>query len=135
MIIENTMTRLKTFPIGKIKGATRSTLILAPGYNEVNDELWKNVKKAFSVNLEAAFAAGKLKEVVVEKAMQGGKTKKEPKAFTELDATEARQIVADTWTRETLETWREKEERADIRNAIDDRIKEINDRKFDNEIG
>ncbi len=133
-----------------IKVMKKNKIILLPGNNDIPDDAWNEVKKYKNIqkSIEAGFIIEKefiekeVEKEIEEENEKGEKVKKKikvkelkGKSFKDLDDRKARKMIEDTFDIATLEKWREAEGRADIRNLIDDKIKEIKDYKVDPNIG
>jgi hypothetical protein len=115
-----------------LKEIGKGYLTLTPGYNEIPDVAWNEIVEKFpAVKREIEF--GKIKEYkpeIKEKTVGKGDKKKKVKEkkgkeFKDLTVAEAKKVISDTNNIKALEKFAEKEERADIRNTIKDRIEEI----------
>lgn len=159
MIIEWKKNCLKIIPLTKdageaVKRLGKNKIILLPGNNEIDDVVWDSIKEYKSIQKSLESGQIKIKEYstkevekkeMVEEENEKGEKKKvekktkikvvKGKTLKDLDPDKAREIVENTYDIPTLEKWRNDEGRADIRNMIDDKIKEIKDYKIDPNIG
>ena len=146
MIVNNKKVRLKVIPLAGCKKALAyyktDELVLAPGFNEIPDEIWNELKGNFS-NIRNYLKAGHLEEHLAKKTEEKikvkGRGKKEETeatvgtAFAKLTNDEAVKVIEDTWDIKALKKFAKKDERADIRNLIDDKIKMIKKKEGDTE--
>jgi hypothetical protein len=139
MIIKHTKDNLKILPVDAKKcpnaiAAGVKNIILLPGPNQIDDKIWEEVKEF--CKLQKQIDEGKLieikekvtvKEVFKDKACKDKEVEQEIEIsdITKMSIKKARELVEDCVNKKTLEAWREKESRADIRNLIDDQIKSI----------
>ena len=142
MIIKFNKVRLKVIPLtAKNKKALAhykgSEIVLTPGFNDIPEEVWKELKENSSRIREDVKNKHlvEFKAKVEEKIIKGkdGKpdetvTKLTGKEFNKLSEEDAKKVIEDTWTIKTLEKFAKDETRDDIRNTILDRIKGIKDR-------
>ena len=99
----------------------KSTLILLPGINDIEDKVWEVVKEYSSIKRDLKVES--LIEVTVKKKTTNGL--KITTEFKELSQIEAEKLVAKTVSIVTLKKWKKVDSRPDIRATIQDRIKEI----------
>lgn len=99
----------------------KSTLILLPGINDIEDKIWEVVKEYSSIKRDLKVES--LIEVTVKKKTTNGL--KITTEFKELSQIEAEKLVAKTVSIVTLKKWKKVDSRPDIRATIQDRIKEI----------
>lgn len=141
MIVEWSKTRLKIIPVknldSKITGGVNSVKLL-PGKNEIPDDLWEELKKFSSVrkSIELEFLV-EGETVETEKGKDGKPLKGKKvigKTISDYKGKGALKLIKETYNLETLEQWK-KDERSDIRLAIEERIKEIKEDKTQQQIG
>ncbi len=129
MVINWKDARVKIIPI-KEKRKVKNIMLL-PGMNNIDEKDW-NVCKSYISKYDMRLIEI-LKETV--KVKKGEKeVKMETTDFNKFSSELSRKAIDDCFSIKTLTEWRKKEEKADIRNLIDDKIKQIKERKFDKEI-
>ena len=136
MIVKNNKVRLKVIPLAGCKKALKhykvAELVLTPGFNEIPDEVWDELKENFS-NIRYALESKDLEEQFAEKTEKDLKTNKKDlktkqtkgTSFNKLSNEEAEKVIADTWDVKAFKGYAKNESRDDIRNLILDKIKEI----------
>lgn len=116
-------------------------VMLLGGNNEVNEEKWKmarfsvegDIKKRRIIEkhakVEESIEKVEGKVIKDDKVVDGEVDKKvykiTAKKFNKLSGEEALEIVAETYDLKTLKAWGKKEGKGDVRGAIADRIKEV----------
>lgn len=134
---------LLTISVIDKKGNITQMVVLMPGHNEIEDELWENIKINSGVNYH--IDNGNLIEVTeVEEIKPGSRRRlskegeeekvvKVTKSIHKMFAKTAKEIIQDTWDLPTLEKWLDKEGRDEIRAVIYKQIEKINNPKSDKE--
>lgn len=124
-------------------GNITKTITLMPGHNEIDNELWENVKVNSGVNHH--IDNGDLVEVMeVEEVQPGGRVRigkdgeekkvvRTTKSIHKMFAKKAREIIQDTWDLPTLEKWLDNEGRDEIRAIIYKQIELINNPRSNKE--
>lgn len=112
MIVEWKKDNLKGIPAGG------ELVVLMGGYNEVAPKLWKVAREAVQDELKR----GEIVEV--EPEMKDGKLVGAA-SFVKLEASKALEIVAGTYSLQTLELWRSVSVKDEIRTAILNRIEAV----------
>lgn len=115
----------------------KGMVILQPGANEVDDELWKIARESLSHDPEKNFIIEVVAKEIVEKLPEGMKeseAKKTPdgkyeitggKSISSLDKNQALELISDTWNLETLKKWRKESSSEELRTAIANQIEEV----------
>ncbi len=109
------------------KGVTTDNIILLQGHNEIDDEVWANLKKQTAVKKHI------MREDLVEvfESAQGekGKDKDKDKKITnihQMSAGKSKEIIKDTWDLTTLDKWLNGESRNDVRSIVHNQIEAVN---------
>lgn len=128
MIVKNNRDGICVVPVVNKAGTEIGKIILLPGNNEVEAELWKTAK----VNVQNHLDRGILKELFAETPKttkdESGKIVSAPtkaKEFSELTSVEAEKIVSETFNIAVLKKWKEVESRESVRIAINRQIDTI----------
>ena len=142
MLINNKEVRLKLIPLKTISkkaktGYRKSNLVLMPGFTEVSDPLWVEIKEKFRnisdavKNQKIVEFKAKIKEIEV--VAEDGKKKKVTESkgpkFQDLKEADAIAVINDTWKLATLKTFLKSEKRTDIRTLIEERISDLKNKK------
>lgn len=142
MIIEWKKNRLKIIPLLGLKASKgASQLVLMPGFNDVNDALWKEIKTKFKLirfSLDEGDIVEKVVTTKLETTNKNGKKEvkeKEVTSFKDMSSEDCIKIIDDTWDIKVMKNWKKEDDRADIRNYIDEHIAKIKDNKADKNIG
>lgn len=127
MIINWRKERLNVIPITRKvqadkKAVVVNKIVLMPGYNEVDDSFYADLKKILKRHLDA----GNVEFVQVDKG-DGSKGKATAKTISDLPAEEAAEIVKKTNNPETLKKFKKAEKRDEVRSVIKDRQEEVQD--------
>jgi hypothetical protein len=107
-------------------------VLLLPGLNSVNDDDWEVCKQHLTLQHDKQFIKEVKATVEIKNKETGKKEKKETSIFTEFDPQTAMKSVDDCFNIKTLEDWKKSEERSDIRNHIEEKIKEIKEKNTGN---
>lgn len=103
--------------------------VFFPGWNEVPADTWTIIKNLLIEELQT----GRMEEFTILKENAAGKTSSEPRPFVKISPVEARKVLENCFSLESLKVWYAEETRGDIRNAIDDRRKDLIKRPDANE--
>ena len=96
---------------------------LLPGLNDIDDDLWKEMKKGLSTEYDNQWIREILK--VVETNVEGKKSKKDVTDFNSMGIEDCRKMMDECFNIKTLEKWRDNDARVDIRVNIDKRIETL----------
>lgn len=99
----------------------KSTITLLPGINEISDDEYLVAKPHLQDNLDA----GTLVEVKEKTQTFPGKPQQDATTLNQVPAKKAKQLIKETHSPETLYKWLATETRTDIRNNVEDRLKEL----------
>lgn len=145
MLVEWKKDRLKIIPITKrcINTIRKniSQINLMPGYNDIEDDIWDEIKKYVGLDKEIELGYIKenrkeIKSIEKEIIKDGKKIKEKVKVekginIIDMEPSEAIDVIDNTWNIPCLKKWYKLEGRTDIRNHIDEKIKEIKNSKSD----
>jgi len=130
MVVDWKQTRIKRVPcLGSKTG--KDHIDLLPGLNQVDDSDWALAKNHLTSDHDKQFLKEVVQEVEVKSKETGKKTTKKTSKFIEFSPEQATKAIEDCFNVKTLQSWKRGEERTDIRFAIDERIKEIKEKRID----
>ncbi len=161
MVIKNEKAGLIIIPLRSIPEAIgiygKTQIDLVPGCNEIPETVWELVKLSFPIInakvkdkklIEVATKKKKKEKIVtvdeIEKDEKGKEkivAKKTTKKYDGIESTEfealpiekQEELIQDTWSIRTLNNWRKRDIKDTVRLVIDEKLKEIRDRKKESE--
>ena len=117
MKVKNNETRVHV-----LGGSGDAGVRLIPGVNEVDDEAWKKATEKPGPALKHLLDK-KVLEVVGESEPTGAaKPATTSQDLSGYDVAKAKDIIADTFDRDTLTKWRRAEKRKEVQTMLDDQL-------------
>ncbi len=137
MIIEWKKNGPKVIPAGRYKkgeNPIKKNILLLPGMNEIDDDLWKAARKLVLHQIGKYIIEHHAQVSEQKKVIEDPETKEKKeetvveiksKEFKKLDISRAIEIVQDTWNIDTLKKWEKEEGRDSVRAEIKNQIEKI----------